>query len=55
LLWIEKEKALELPMQDWFKSRFPLFFKPGTFEISSVWDKENNITLDRTERHYANL
>ncbi|WP_256762138.1 8-oxo-dGTP diphosphatase [Cohnella sp. WQ 127256] len=53
LLWIEREKALELPMQDWFKSRFPLFFNQGTFEISSVWDKDKNITTGRTEKHYS--
>ncbi|MZQ85162.1 NUDIX domain-containing protein [Paenibacillus sp. 5J-6] len=53
LLWIEREKAIELPMQDWFKSRFPLFFKQGTFEISSIWDKDNNITTGKTEKYYA--
>ena len=29
-------------MQDWFKSRFPLFFAPGTFELSSLWDERIN-------------
>lgn len=52
LLWVEREKALELPMQDWFKSRFPLFFNPGTFEISSVWDEETDITSNATEKYY---
>lgn len=53
LIWIEKERALDLPMQEWFKNRFPLFFQQGTFEISSVWDKENDEVLNRTERHYS--
>ncbi len=52
LLWVGKEEALQLPMQDWFKTRFPLFFEPGTFEISSVWDRASNETLARTEKRY---
>jgi 8-oxo-dGTP diphosphatase len=40
LLWVEIDRALELPMQDWFKRRFPLFFEPGTFEIHAEWDPE---------------
>ena len=30
----------QVPMQPWFRRRFPLFFKPGTFEISMVWDED---------------
>jgi len=30
----------EVPMQPWFRRRFPLFFEPGTFEISIVWDED---------------
>lgn len=37
---------MELPMQSWFKRRFPLFFEPGTFEISMVWDEDNQRALD---------
>lgn len=25
LLWVDIDKAIELPMRDWFKRRFPLF------------------------------
>ncbi|MCG7410049.1 8-oxo-dGTP diphosphatase [Paenibacillus sp. ACRRX] len=53
LIWIDREQALELPMQDWFKSRFLLFFEPGTFEISSVWSEQKQLTLDRTIKHYT--
>lgn len=24
-LWVHKKEALDLPMQDWFRRRFPLF------------------------------
>ena len=27
LLWVSIDTALNLPMQDWFKERFPLFFE----------------------------
>lgn len=53
LLWVERDKALDLPMQDWFKLRFPLFFQPGTFEHSAVWDDAAKITLDKTVREYG--
>lgn len=42
LHWVRIDDALNLPMQDWFKRRFPLFFKPGTFEIHAVSDPEHN-------------
>jgi 8-oxo-dGTP diphosphatase len=40
LVWVQISEALELPMQNWFKERFPLFFEPGTFEIQRVWDAD---------------
>ncbi|WP_019532727.1 8-oxo-dGTP diphosphatase [Paenibacillus ginsengihumi] len=52
LLWVPIDEALNLPMQDWFKRRFPLFFQPGTFERSSVWDSVGRRTLSETVRTY---
>ena len=52
LLWVDREEALKLPMQDWFKRRFPLFFEEGTFELSEVWDEETGRILDETIKHY---
>ncbi|BBH20094.1 7,8-dihydro-8-oxoguanine triphosphatase [Paenibacillus baekrokdamisoli] len=46
LLWVDINEALELPMQPWYKRRFPLFFEPGTFEISVVWDEDNHIAIE---------
>jgi 8-oxo-dGTP diphosphatase len=40
LVWMPISEALELPMQSWFKERFPLFFEAGTFEIQRVWDAD---------------
>jgi 8-oxo-dGTP diphosphatase len=40
LVWVQISEALELPMQNWFKERFPLFFETGTFEIQRVWDAD---------------
>lgn len=53
LLWVEMDDAIRLPMQEWFKRRFPYFFKPGTFEWSYVWDEEKVQTLDSTVKHYG--
>jgi 8-oxo-dGTP diphosphatase len=53
LLWIEIEEAMKLPMQDWFKRRFPMFFEPGTFEWSYVWDSQTDVTLGKTEKTYG--
>lgn len=53
LLWVDIKDALELPMQDWFKERFPLFFEAGTFEVSTVWDGKNDITLKKTIKNYG--
>ena len=38
LIWVEKKDALDLPMQPFFKRKFPLFFENGTFEIHTSWD-----------------
>lgn len=46
LAWVPIEEALQLPMQSWFKRRFPLFFQEGTFEISVVWDEDAQEVLE---------
>jgi 8-oxo-dGTP diphosphatase len=46
LLWVNINEALELPMQPWFKRRFPLFFEQGTFEISVVWDEDYKSSIE---------
>lgn len=46
LVWVSIDDALKLPMQPWFKRRFPLFFEDGTFEISVIWDEDNNKPLE---------
>ena len=38
LVWVPIREALALPMQDWFRERFPLFFEEGTFEVHKRWD-----------------
>lgn len=48
LLWVPIKEALNLPMQPWFKRRFPLFFNEGTFEIYEVWDEEKQETTRGT-------
>jgi 8-oxo-dGTP diphosphatase len=50
LKWICKNEALGLPMQPWFKRRFPYFFKEGVFEIHSVWDGIENNSAEVTIR-----
>lgn len=52
LKWVPITEALGLPMQDWFKRRFPLFFNEGTFELSFVWDGIKNETIKETFRQY---
>lgn len=52
LLWADRDQLHELPMQDWFRSRIHLFFEPGVFEISTIWDKANDKTLKETDRRY---
>lgn len=55
LVWVHINDVMDLPMQDWFRKRFPLFFEQGTFEWHAVWDKESNTTLSRMERGYKGL
>lgn len=52
LLWVNKDQLDELPMQDWFRERIALFFRPGIFEQSTIWDKNNDIELNKTIMHY---
>lgn len=51
LLWVPIDEALNLPMQDWFKERFPLFFEKGTFEIQRVWDRDLDKQVAMTITH----
>nr|WP_185970920.1 8-oxo-dGTP diphosphatase [Alkalicoccobacillus porphyridii] len=44
--WININKAKELPMQEDTKLRFDLFFEPGTFEIQTIWNNEENAPED---------
>ncbi|MBD3922397.1 8-oxo-dGTP diphosphatase [Paenibacillus sp. PR3] len=46
LSWVTVDEALDLPMQPWFRRRLPLFFAPGTFEISVVWDEDNDSSIE---------
>jgi 8-oxo-dGTP diphosphatase len=48
LIWVPIKEALTLPMQPWFKRRFPLFFEEGTFEIYEIWDEEGQRTVKET-------
>lgn len=52
LIWVEKDQINDLLMQDWFRDRVPLFFKPGVFELSTIWDEKNNKELNKTVKHY---
>lgn len=52
LLWVDKDQTDDLPMQEWFRKRIPLFFQPGVFEQSTIWDKNNDIELNKTEKYY---
>ena len=52
LKWVELDRIDELPMQDWFRERIPLFFEPGVFEHSSVWDERKDVMLSRTAMRY---
>ncbi|MBY6037479.1 8-oxo-dGTP diphosphatase [Fictibacillus nanhaiensis] len=42
LVWVSINEALNLPMQNWFKERLPLFFEEGTFEVQRVWDGDKD-------------
>ena len=48
LHWIPIADALSLPMQPWFRRRFPLFFEEGTFEIFAVYDQKSGQTIRET-------
>lgn len=52
LLWVDKDKLDEIPMQRWFRERIDMFFKPGIFEQSTIWSKEENKDLYMVERWY---
>ncbi|WP_274648907.1 8-oxo-dGTP diphosphatase [Paenibacillus humicola] len=41
LHWVPIREAEALPMQPWFRRRFPLFFEEGTFEIHEEWEEES--------------
>ncbi|SDT24712.1 8-oxo-dGTP diphosphatase [Paenibacillaceae bacterium GAS479] len=53
LLWVNIKEAMDLPMQDWFKRRLPLFFEEGTFEYSSIWNSKTNETIKETKKQYG--
>ncbi|MCR8630100.1 8-oxo-dGTP diphosphatase [Paenibacillus radicis (ex Xue et al. 2023)] len=53
LVWVSIKEALNLPMQSWFKRRFPLFFEPGTFEHQITRDAENKTVLDQKLRLFG--
>lgn len=42
LQWVALDDVFELPMQEWFKNRFSLFFEPGTFELHVVSHTERD-------------
>ncbi|KKO52713.1 8-oxo-dGTP diphosphatase [Paenibacillus sp. DMB20] len=52
LIWVDKDHTDDLPMQDWFRERIPLFFEPGVFEYSTIWDKEKDTVLHSTQKQY---
>lgn len=52
LRWVHLNELDDLPMQDWFRERIPLFFQPGVFEHSTIWDKASDVTLNRTVKQY---
>ncbi|MFJ5763623.1 8-oxo-dGTP diphosphatase [Neobacillus sp. NPDC093182] len=41
-VWVNIEKAYNLPMQESIRRRFPLFFEEGSFEIQVVWDNQKD-------------
>lgn len=46
LKWVSIKEAIDLPMQSWFRRRLPLFFERGTFEISVIWDEDNQCSVE---------
>ncbi|WP_282940385.1 8-oxo-dGTP diphosphatase [Paenibacillus sp. RC67] len=55
LAWVTVDEALQLPMQPWFRRRFPLFFQEGTFEISVVWDEDAQEALEDKVRILSSI
>lgn len=53
LIWVDRNQLDDLPMQDWFRERIPLFFQPGVFEHSTIWDQPNDKELHQTVRQYT--
>lgn len=53
LRWVHLNELDDLPMQEWFRERIPLFFQPGVFEYSTIWDKANDVTLNKTVKNYV--
>jgi 8-oxo-dGTP diphosphatase len=53
LVWVPKKEALELPMQPFFKRKFPLFFEEGTFEIHTSWNGMDKETAEVTIRQLS--
>lgn len=52
LEWVDIEKIDEIPVQDWFRRRFPLFFRQGTFELSFIWDSQTKETIKEVIKEY---
>ena len=52
-VWVKKEEAHKLPMQHFFKRRFPFFFEPGTFELHFVWDSVQQKVLHEELHKFA--
>ena len=52
LQWMDKDNLGDIPMQKWFKDRIELFFKPGIFEISTIWNKASKEELKYTKMQY---
>lgn len=50
LKWVPVAEALKLPMQGWFRERFPLFFEDGTFEVHKRWDGVQEEALEESIR-----
>ncbi|MGM0827344.1 MAG: NUDIX domain-containing protein [Bacillota bacterium] len=53
LVWVSKSEALDLPMQHFFKRKFPLFFEAGTFEIHTSWNGIDKETAEVTIRQLS--
>lgn len=51
--WIEMDQLDGVPMQVWFRERIPLFFEPGVFEWSTIWDEKNDQVVNKTQKQYV--